>query len=66
MLEESIYFKNSSRTFVYFVNSFLFTSYFPRFGFNFPERIFKAVDFPIPFVPTIPRTFPCCGTGNLK
>ena len=28
----------------------------PRLGLSFPERIFSAVDFPIPFVPTSPRT----------
>lgn len=25
----------------------------PKFGFNFPLRIFRAVDLPIPFVPTL-------------
>lgn len=41
------------------------TSYFPRFGFCFPAKIFKAVDFPIPFVPTKPSTSPGRGIGNL-
>ena len=42
------------------------TSNFPRFGFCFPARIFKAVDFPIPFVPTNPKTSPGLGVGNLE
>lgn len=41
------------------------TSYFPRFGFCFPAKIFKAVDFPIPLVPTNPSTSPGRGIGNL-
>lgn len=39
-------------------------SYLPRFGFNLPLRIFNAVLFPIPFVPTNPRTWPGRGIGN--
>jgi hypothetical protein len=31
-------------------------SYLPKFGFNLPLRIFNAVLFPIPFVPTNPST----------
>ena len=42
------------------------TSNFPRFGFCFPARTFKAVDFPIPFVPTNPKTSPGLGVGNLE
>lgn len=42
------------------------TSYFPRFGFCLPAKIFKAVDFPIPLVPTNPRTSPGRGIGNLN
>lgn len=37
----------------------------PKFGFCFPAKIFKAVDFPIPFVPTRPRTSPGRGIGSL-
>lgn len=40
------------------------TSNFPRLGFNFPLRIFSAVDFPIPLVPTSPRTCPGLGVGR--
>lgn len=38
----------------------------PRFGFSFPDKILRAVDFPIPFVPTNPRTCPGLGTGSLQ
>lgn len=38
----------------------------PRFGFCFPARIFKAVDLPIPLVPTKPNTSPARGVGNLE
>jgi len=37
----------------------------PKFGFNFPAKTLRAVDFPIPFVPTNPSTCPGLGTGNL-
>ena len=37
----------------------------PRLGFILPAKIFKAVDFPIPFVPTKPSTCPVLGVGNL-
>ena len=36
----------------------------PRFGFCLPAKILRAVDFPIPFVPTSPNTCPGLGTGN--
>lgn len=55
-------------TAIYNANSILsliLTSYFPRFGFCFPAKIFKAVDFPIPLVPTNPSTSPGRGIGNL-
>lgn len=38
----------------------------PRLGFNFPARTLRAVDFPMPFVPTSPKTCPGLGTGNLN
>jgi hypothetical protein len=37
----------------------------PRFGFMLPERTLRAVDFPIPLVPTRPKTSPALGTGSL-
>lgn len=37
----------------------------PKLGFNFPANTLSAVDFPMPFVPTKPRTWPGLGTGNL-
>ncbi|OUS46389.1 hypothetical protein BE221DRAFT_75014 [Ostreococcus tauri] len=37
----------------------------PRFGLSFPAKIFNAVDLPIPFVPTKPKTCPARGVGNL-
>jgi len=46
--------------------SVFLTMNLPRLGFNFPDRILSAVDFPIPFVPTKPKTFPGLGTGNLQ
>ena len=41
------------------------TKNFPKFGFCFPAKIFNAVDFPIPLVPTKPSTSPGRGIGNL-
>jgi len=38
----------------------------PKLGFNIPARILSTVDFPIPFVPTKPKTFPGLGIGNLQ
>lgn len=40
-------------------------SYLPKLGFNLPLRIFKAVLFPIPLVPTKPKTCPGRGIGSL-
>jgi hypothetical protein len=40
-------------------------SYRPKFGFNLPLRIFRAVLLPIPFVPTRPSTWPGRGMGSL-
>jgi hypothetical protein len=37
----------------------------PRLGFSLPLRIFNAVLFPIPFVPTSPSTCPGRGMGSL-
>ena len=37
----------------------------PRLGFSFPASTLSAVDFPIPFVPTSPKTCPGFGIGNL-
>ena len=42
------------------------TSNLPRFGFCFPASIFSAVDLPIPFVPTNPKTSPGLGVGSLR
>ena len=42
------------------------TSNLPRLGFCLPAKIFSAVDLPIPFVPTKPRTSPGLGIGNLQ
>ena len=36
----------------------------PRLGFSLPLRIFSAVDLPMPFVPTRPRTCPGRGMGR--
>ena len=43
-----------------------FTANFPKFGFCFPAKIFNAVDFPIPLVPTNPSTSPGRGMGSLN
>lgn len=40
------------------------SSYLPKFGFNFPAKIFKAVLLPIPLVPTSPSTCPGRGMGR--
>lgn len=39
-------------------------SYLPRLGLSLPLRIFNAVLFPIPLVPTRPRTWPGRGVGS--
>jgi hypothetical protein len=39
-------------------------SYLPKFGFNFPLRILRAVLLPIPLDPTKPRTCPGRGVGS--
>jgi hypothetical protein len=41
------------------------TSNLPKLGFCFPASILSAVDFPIPFVPTNPKTSPGRGIGSL-
>ncbi len=42
------------------------TENLPRLGLSFPAKIFKAVLFPIPLVPTKPSTSPGLGIGNLQ
>lgn len=42
-----------------------FTLKRPRLGFNFPAKTLRAVDFPMPFVPTKPSTCPGLGVGSL-
>ncbi len=51
----------------YFKTSFQSGSFskFPRFGFNLFANIYNAVDLPIPFVPTSPKTWPGLGVGSL-
>lgn len=44
----------------------IFTLYLPRFGMSLLANILIAVDLPIPFVPTKPRTCPGLGTGSLQ
>jgi len=41
------------------------TKNLPRLGFSLPANTLSAVDLPIPFVPTSPKTCPGLGTGNL-
>lgn len=41
------------------------TSYLPKLGFCLPAKIFRAVDLPIPLVPTSPSTSPGLGIGSL-
>lgn len=42
------------------------TSYLPKLGFCLPAKIFRAVDLPIPLVPTSPSTSPGLGIGSLQ
>jgi len=37
----------------------------PRFGLSMPARILMAVDFPMPFTPSMPTTLPNTGIGRL-
>lgn len=37
----------------------------PKLGFCLPAKILRAVDFPIPLVPTKPNTSPGLGIGSL-
>ena len=41
------------------------TSKLPRLGLSLPARILRAVDLPMPLVPTRPSTWPGRGTGSL-
>lgn len=41
------------------------TENLPKFGFCLPAKILSAVDFPIPLVPTSPKTSPGRGIGSL-
>jgi len=38
----------------------------PKFGIHLPARILRAVVFPIPLVPTRPKTPPRIGEGSPK
>ena len=42
-----------------------YESNLPKFGRSLFPKTYKAVDFPIPFVPTNPKTYPGLGVGNL-
>ena len=42
------------------------TSKRPRLGLSLPARTLRAVDLPMPFVPTSPSTCPGLGTGSLR
>ena len=44
---------------------FLSASNLPKLGINLFPNIYRAVDFPIPLVPTRPKTCPLLGVGNL-
>lgn len=48
------------------LRNIIHTENLPKLGFSFPANIFKAVDFPIPLVPTKPSTSPGRGVGSLK
>ncbi len=49
---------------LWFLEYVQLTANLPRLGLVFPARILRAVDLPIPFVPTSPRTSPGRGTGR--
>jgi hypothetical protein len=38
---------------------------FPKFGLNWLPKTWRAVDLPIPLIPTRPKICPGLGVGNL-
>ena len=64
-LEDSIHTTTNSIFFSSFFNSKnQLTVNLPKFGFCLLANIFKAVDFPMPLVPTSPSTSPGRGVGS--